>query len=373
MMRRLGLSDPGSREARQAYAETVLSVFQEGYLEEPLPWVERDAVFDGFNLAAGQLFGQGSVPSRECYTPGPVSDTIRRGVERGDLTEMQFALLKELYEFPLAVMPYRGTIHIANITTRADWKFTRPIQSFLSVRSLAGGRKVVIVDDAHKMTAQAQNCLLKTLEEPPPDSLIILVTHDRHALFPTIVSRCQVVGFERLKADEMAGAAESLVGRGGPDQAMLIELAENCPGKLLELASTAADLELAAVVDFFTGVGEGRLESALALSGTLPSDRSVHRRKLQQAARHMLELVAFWITQILRAKHGLPQGALDGRWPGAARAHAARIDESALLDAAAEIEADLDLLWWNVDIGLAMDACLLRLASGLSREASARC
>lgn len=360
---RLGLSGP---EGRQVYAQTVLSVFERGYLEEPLPAVERDSIFDGFNLVTDQLFGQGSVPSRECYTPGHVSDSIRRGFERGDLAESEFLLLKELYEYPLAAMPYRGTIHIANITARKDWKFTRPIQGFLSVRSFLGGRKIVIIDDAHKMTPQAQNCLLKTLEEPPPDSLMILVTGDKRALFSTIVSRCQVVGFERLKSEEMNEAARVLLELGKAD-AVLSALSENCPGKLLALASTDVEQQLGAIADFFTGVGQGRLESALALSGVLLADRSVHRKKAQQAARHALELIVFWITEIVRAKHCLAQRCPGQRWTDLARAHAARFEESGLLDVVGRVETGLDLLRWNIDVGLLVDATLIRCAETLSR------
>ncbi|MFQ5466278.1 MAG: DNA polymerase III subunit delta' [Thermodesulfobacteriota bacterium] len=60
------------------------------------------------------------------------------------------------------------------------------------------GRKVVIVDDADRLHPSAANCFLKTLEEPPPASVIILVTPRATELLPTIISRCQRLNFRPL-------------------------------------------------------------------------------------------------------------------------------------------------------------------------------
>lgn len=64
---------------------------------------------------------------------------------------------------------------------------------FLSIKPLGEEEKMVIIKDAEKMTDEAQNCLLKTLEEPPENTTIILQTPDPELLLPTVVSRCQVV------------------------------------------------------------------------------------------------------------------------------------------------------------------------------------
>lgn len=57
-------------------------------------------------------------------------------------------------------------------------------------------RSILIVDQAHRMEAAAANALLKTLEEPPPHAVLILITPSWHALLPTIRSRCQAVPFQ---------------------------------------------------------------------------------------------------------------------------------------------------------------------------------
>jgi DNA polymerase III delta prime subunit len=73
----------------------------------------------------------------------------------------------------------------------------RQIKSFLNKKSWQGEKiKTVIVNQADKMTIQAQNAFLKTLEEHGQKSLIILTAANKHALLPTIISRCQII---RLK------------------------------------------------------------------------------------------------------------------------------------------------------------------------------
>ncbi len=71
----------------------------------------------------------------------------------------------------------------------------RKVKNFVSLSPYAGPYKFVIVNDAHLMTAEAQNALLKILEEPSPSSILILVTANPNSLLPTIISRCQEIKF----------------------------------------------------------------------------------------------------------------------------------------------------------------------------------
>ncbi|MEK7562333.1 MAG: AAA family ATPase [Patescibacteria group bacterium] len=71
----------------------------------------------------------------------------------------------------------------------------REVQNFLAYKSYNGGFKVVIVNDAHLMNQEAQNCFLKTLEEPKGKTILILVTSKPEMLLPTIFSRCQTIKF----------------------------------------------------------------------------------------------------------------------------------------------------------------------------------
>jgi DNA polymerase-3 subunit delta' len=68
----------------------------------------------------------------------------------------------------------------------------------IAMKPFRGGRKVAIIDDADYLNQEGANCLLKTLEEPPPGSIIILICTSEQRQLPTIRSRCQIVRFRSL-------------------------------------------------------------------------------------------------------------------------------------------------------------------------------
>lgn len=74
----------------------------------------------------------------------------------------------------------------------------------LSLRPMAGGRKVALIDDADRLNDEGANALLKTLEEPPPNSLLILIANSVDAVLPTIRSRSQVLRFAALSPAQVS-------------------------------------------------------------------------------------------------------------------------------------------------------------------------
>ena len=67
-----------------------------------------------------------------------------------------------------------------------------------------GEYKVYIIDEVHMLSNQAFNAFLKTLEEPPKHAKFILATTEKHKIIPTILSRCQVFNFNRIKAEDIS-------------------------------------------------------------------------------------------------------------------------------------------------------------------------
>jgi len=79
----------------------------------------------------------------------------------------------------------------------------REMSASAQFRPLEGLRRVLIIDDADRLRIEAANSILKTLEEPPDTSLVLLITSKPYALLDTIRSRCQLLSFAPLSADEL--------------------------------------------------------------------------------------------------------------------------------------------------------------------------
>ena len=79
----------------------------------------------------------------------------------------------------------------------------REIRERVAVRPVQGRRKVYILDEAHSLTTDASNALLKTLEEPPEHVVFVLCTTEPHRLLDTIKGRCQAFAFTRPTLDEL--------------------------------------------------------------------------------------------------------------------------------------------------------------------------
>ncbi len=110
----------------------------------------------------------------------------------------------------------------------------RELQRELGFRSMSQHPKIGIINDAEMLTVQAQNALLKTLEEPGGDTVLVLVAVNAANLAPTILSRCQRLGFDALPT---AVVRELIAqhGRGGTEADALAAFADGSPGRALAL------------------------------------------------------------------------------------------------------------------------------------------
>ncbi len=94
-----------------------------------------------------------------------------------------------------AVFPYWLTIAPQGAAGLIQIRQIRELQVKLAGKAPAGQVKVAALLDAHRMREESQNCLLKTLEEPPEDTILLLLTDRPQDLLPTVRSRCQLIDF----------------------------------------------------------------------------------------------------------------------------------------------------------------------------------
>lgn len=79
----------------------------------------------------------------------------------------------------------------------------REFQKKVSEKPIISNKKVYIINDSDKMTVEAQNCLLKTLEEPPEFVTIILIGSNENSFLSTIKSRCMILHFEKISDEQI--------------------------------------------------------------------------------------------------------------------------------------------------------------------------
>jgi DNA polymerase-3 subunit delta' len=175
-----------------------------------------------------------------------------------------------------------GSIKIEPIRDAIDRSSYRPFE---------GRRRVVIIDEADALVLQAQNALLKTLEEPPSASVFILVTARPDALLPTVLSRCPRLRFRPLEPSEVAAA---LIKQGHEERearavaaaadGSVAQALEASAGDLVESREVAARVLLQAAA---TADPRRRLESAkdlLPKTSTTAADRDQLARYLRAMA-----------------------------------------------------------------------------------------
>ena len=108
--------------------------------------------------------------------------------------------------------------------------------SFFGSTAGEGGWRVAIIDSVDELNTEGANSLLKILEEPPPRTLLLLISHAAGRVLPTIRSRCRVLMLRPLSPDEVARAAAAALGR-EPDDAELREAAAAAEGSVARALS----------------------------------------------------------------------------------------------------------------------------------------
>jgi DNA polymerase-3 subunit delta' len=179
----------------------------------------------------------------------------------------------------------KKSISIEQVRALGDW---------LSQSPLYGPRKAAILDPADSLGAPAANALLKTLEEPPPGRVIVLVAQRAGALPPTVRSRCQQVSFGALADEEVA---EVLRRNGWPalSARQAAALAEGSPGAALErdgrqgqeaaesvraLLDALAAGERGAALAFAEAAGDPRERALASLRALIGFSRLAARQRL---------------------------------------------------------------------------------------------
>jgi DNA polymerase-3 subunit delta' len=146
----------------------------------------------------------------------------------------------------------------------------RKLSTFLQLSSADGGRRAIIVDAAEEMNTEAANAVLKLLEEPPPRTTFLMVSHRPLSLLPTIRSRCRELRLRPLSEQDIAAVLNANgIDPGAPGT--LSELACGSAGDAIRLAMADGPKTYAALVGVARSMPRFDRAAAIAVADGLPA------------------------------------------------------------------------------------------------------
>ncbi len=96
-------------------------------------------------------------------------------------------------------------IHELDAASNNKVEDIRSLNDQVRIPPQIGRYSIYIIDEVHMLSSSAFNAFLKTLEEPPPHAIFILATTEKHKIIPTILSRCQIFDFNRIRIEDIVG------------------------------------------------------------------------------------------------------------------------------------------------------------------------
>lgn len=208
--------------------EKIKNILQESIKQEH---TSHSYLFIGIEGIGKQMIAKEFAKILLCFEKGNCNNSCKSCVEFISDNHPDFLLIE----------PEGNAIKIEQI---------RQLQKRIQEKPIISKKKVYIINDADKMTKEAQNCLLKTLEEPPAYAVIILITSNEAALLLTIKSRCLKIPFEKISNEELK---KYLLEKGEQNiSEELLQLYDGSIGKALNLKEKKEEYE--GVIDLVKGI-----------------------------------------------------------------------------------------------------------------------
>lgn len=241
----------------------------------------------------------------------------------------------------------------------------RELAADASLAPIRSSRKVYIVTHAEALAESSANALLKTLEEPPPDAVLVLLAEREGSVLDTIRSRCELLSF----------AGSSARPDGNPEVfAMVGRLAASCDNRTL-LADASRFVELSE--EEGEGIERRRQEEferiSDFISGKAAKDYEERTGKLvkasqQKALDEELDAVASWLRDCLLVQQGAPElSVCPGEAPRVLQV-ATSATASGVLEALSAVNSCRERFTYNVSPQLAVEAMFIEIREALCQQ-----
>ena len=212
--------------------------------------------------------------------------------------DLTFSLLGENHKnnnYPdlIFIEPLAKEIKISQIRNLI-WNF--------SLKPHSAPLKVAIIDQAHTMNEEAQTCLLKTLEEPKGNSLLILITDKIHYLLPTVVSRTQIIKFYPVEEKEIRSYIKKQ-GIGEAEAEKISKISGGKPGMAVEMMFNNQELKSFC----------GKIDDLEKISKSTLASRFQYAKDLSEDPKEIIDMLYVWMFYF---RNKMIEAVKDGREVG---------------------------------------------------------
>lgn len=174
-------------------------------------------------------------------------------------------------------------------------KQIREIIANVAKKPFESGYKVVILEDADKMTQDAQDAFLKTLEEPPANTIFILLVQNHNSLLPTVVSRCQLFNMRKVSTQQIESYLLNKYNYDKEQISFAAVSANGIIGRAMEMHNNKELQELRQLyVSLVSKISDGSYAELSAAAGELAESR--------EAAEKLLDFMLSWYRDVLISK-----------------------------------------------------------------------
>jgi DNA polymerase-3 subunit delta' len=225
--------------------------------------IKTDKVFHSYLFWGNEGIGKKHV----AFQFAKALNCLQRGTEKEDACDRCSSCKKidhRLHPDVLLIEPEGQTLKVDQV---------RQMQRDLAYRPYEGERRVCILAAADRMAPNMSNTLLKTLEEPPLHTVIILLANNPKLLLPTILSRCQPVRFHPLPIPLVSNWLVEQKGLNEEEAHLLASLSEGSPGKALEIQEEIRQVPREELLVSWLGIKSFSFEKMEHWAESLPSQR----------------------------------------------------------------------------------------------------
>jgi len=214
-------------------------------------------------------------------------------------------------------------------------------------------KKIYIIKDAHSMTTQAANTFLKTLEEPPGDSVIILLTTNVNLLLPTINSRCQIIKFRNISRETI----KTYLKEHYNTTEETLDLAANYSKGILNKAVN--------IINLSDNILKEREEIIKVFDKIIKSDSEIiyevenYFEENKDNIDSIIEIIMLWIRDIIFVRNDMDYLVINKDYINLAKLHSESMKaESDIIE---YLQCTSDNIKSNVNYKLAIDNMLLKI------------